>query len=194
MWAASEGAHKCVLCHKSYERMVQHLKTVHENHEIFISRISESMANHFKSTKSTSFPVATLNYDKKLCKQNLTMICPFCEDEKTFYMPYWPIHLRRHTGEYTNECITCGIVSLSYTHCGRSTLKKTYNLYDNGLIAFICTICNYVQFNEKRMHSHLKLQHELMSLKNHYKMIRFIPPLKDVSVQRSTSNALIQGM
>lgn len=190
MSSEADGS-ECRLCHKRCKRMVHHFKTMHKNYEVFISRVSQNMADNLRQISSLS-PLATLNYAKKSRRQILKMICPFCEKEKEFTPPYWINHIRIETGEYANECVECGKMTSSSTHCDRTTLKNTYDLRNGGFSAFICTICNYVQIDQDRLISHLKMQHELPFFDNNYQMITIIPPLKNLQPQSNAKNIVIQ--
>lgn len=180
-YLTSQTANVCLICLKQYKRITHHYKRSHASHEVFISRLSPEMAK--QHIESSSISLATVDYCKTGPKVMLKMQCPFCEIVHNFYAPYWQNHLRTHTGEYNNECIDCGKISLNSTHCSRTTLKAPFNLHTNGIMAFICTICNYVQIDEQRIKSHLETQHELATADSAYQMITICPPLKSIRLR-----------
>lgn len=94
----------------------------------------------------------------------------------------------RILGEYTNECASCGALSLSSTHCGYPTSKPKCNLQRLGLAAYLCVRCNYVQIDKENVISHLKTQHDkdatpITTIENEYQEIEIIPPLKHIVAQ-----------
>lgn len=118
--SSSEAAKTCQLCHKKYKRMVMHYRMVHKDDEVFVSRIAQHMVDAIDKT-----PLQMIKYIKYHGNQYLKMQCPFCETTKDFFASYWLTHIRNtHTGEYANECVECGEISLNSTHCGQSTTKQ----------------------------------------------------------------------
>lgn len=100
---------------------------------------------------------------------------------------------RTHIGEYTNECIICSKVSLNATHCAQPTRKKKCNLNEDGLSAFLCIRCNYVQIDENRLISHVQIQHQISEYLNEYQKITIIPALNNVYKQINPNDVLVQG-
>lgn len=74
--------------------MVSHFRKVHSKYEVFVSRVSQQMAD---ALTQSQLP-APVKYTKASGMQYLQMMCPFCECEKDFYAPYFPNHIRTHTG------------------------------------------------------------------------------------------------
>lgn len=187
----SSAACMCPLCQKAYKRMVPHLRGVHTNYEVFVSRLSPQMA----ATLQRGNQLQLTKYQRPSGLQHLKMMCPFCECEKDFFIPYWSNHIRTHTGEYTNECISCGKVSLQSTHCAQPTIKQKCNLNEDGLMAYMCRQCNWVQIDENRLVSHVQTQHGIATAFNKaYQKITIIPPLNDIHKQMDPRNILVQGM
>lgn len=165
---------------------------MHGNCEVFISRLSEQTAQRLM--ESSSLSLATINRDEH-DRKRLTMECPFCEKENNFSPSYWLNHIRTHTGEYSNECFRCGKISLNSTHCGYATLKETFDLHVDGLMAFVCRICNYVQINEQRIRSHLEVHHDIMQPNdNDYQMITICPPVNSIRSHSGFQHFHAQGM
>lgn len=195
LYLASPKAEQCPLCHRYYKRMVSHFRRVHSKYEVFVSRVSQNMANSLMQTQSP----AAVKYAKASGMQYLKMMCPFCEIEKDFFAPYWTNHMRTHTGEYTNKCIDCGVVSLNANHCGRPTSKQKCHLYEMGLTGYICIRCNYVQIDKKRIISHLKTQHDndriaIVSIENEFREVVIIPPLRAIHAQANPNGEPNQGI
>lgn len=193
LYLNSPAAQNCLLCGTHYKRMVNHFRKVHSDNEVFVSRISQRMADSLVRTQ-----LPAIKYTRPTGVQYLKMMCPFCESERDFFAPYWANHIRTHTGEYTNTCIDCGTVSLSATHCGWPTSKQQTNLHEMGLTAFLCIRCNYVQIDESRIISHLKTQHgaddtAVTSIDSEYKEIVIIPPLKKIGAHVNPNDNNVQG-
>ena len=188
---SSVAARKCPLCHKQYKRMVNHFRNFHTQYEVFVSRLSEKMATKLKQS-----PLFTTKYTRASGMQHLRMICPFCECEKDFFVPYWSNHIRTHTGEYTNECILCSKVSLNASHCGQPTMKQKCNLLSDGLSAYVCNRCNWTQIDGNRVIEHIKTQHGVNNARENvdYQKITIIRALNQVNAQINPHNVLVQGI
>lgn len=170
--------------------MVPHLRNKHPSNEVFISRLAPKWAAQLMQNKL----LFTTKYTRPSGLQHLKMFCPFCECDKDFFLPYWSNHIRTHTGEYTNECILCFKVSLNATHCGQSTSKQKCNLFRDGLQAFICKRCNYVQIDEQRLISHVTTHHKIRDCQNEYQRITIIPALAtQPKVVSNPNQILVQG-
>lgn len=188
MFLSSAIAKICQICGARYERMVSHFKKSHPNNEVFVSRISPKMANMAKQSKLTAVKYS------KMKGQYLRMRCLFCEKECDFPVNYWVDHVRYHTGEYTNECALCDKMSLSYSHCGMPTIKhQKCNIHKDGLGAFLCMVCNYVQISEDAIESHLRTQHGFTELTNRYQTITIVPPLNGLCLQQDPSYVFVGG-
>lgn len=192
LYLLSEKAKFCLLCGKAYNRMVPHIKSQHANTEVFVSRISPKMAAIVKQDGYNVF--GAIQYWKRQSVLNLKTTCIFCEETKDFLSTYWEAHIRTHTGEYTNECFICEKITMSPTHCGRSTIKNgKCNLYGNGLLAFICIDCNFVQISKDNMLNHLRVQHEFTDFDHRYEAITVIPALNGLHISPNPSDILVQG-
>lgn len=184
LYLASAAAKKCRLCDKTYKRMVNHFRRDHPNYEVFVSRLSPQTASELKRSN----PFMT-KYARASGMQYLKMMCPFCEDEKDFFFSYWTNHIRTHTGEYTNECIVCNKISLNATHCGQATIKQKCRLLDEGLSAYLCNRCNWIQISEERVKAHVRIQHGDAGA---YQKVVLIPALNRIKAHVVPSNALPQ--
>lgn len=76
-------------------RIVAHYKRVHENSEVYVSRLSPKM------TEKVRYGIYNLKFitNAKPPKETIRANCFFCEEQKTFPVHYWFDHLRSHTGE-----------------------------------------------------------------------------------------------
>lgn len=173
LYLTSAAARKCPLCEKTYKRMVSHFRNHHSNYEVFVSRLSPQIASKLKRSN----PFVT-KYLRPNGTPHLKMWCPFCECDKDFYLPYWVNHIRTHTGEYTNECIVCSKISLNASHCGQSTIKQKCNLAEEGMSAYLCNQCNWIQLDEERVKAHVEAQHGVVGA---YKKIVIIPVLNQIN-------------
>lgn len=93
LFLTSVPARECPLCHKRYKRMVYHFRNAHPSYEVFVSRLSQEMATTLMHSQ-----LPTNKYARYGGMPHLKMICPFCECEKDFFIPYWNNHIRTHTG------------------------------------------------------------------------------------------------
>lgn len=124
LYFTSSEARQCQLCSKQYKRMVPHFRNTHSNYEVFVSRLSPRMAKRLGSQSQLPFT----KYTRPSGMQHLRMMCPFCECDKDFFLPYWVNHIRTHTGEYTNRCIVCKKV-ISYNMQKRNNKMRIFHLY-----------------------------------------------------------------
>lgn len=163
--------------------MVVHMKTVHTAHEVFVSRISQSMVD---MAKQDAIPV--IKYIKPKSTQYVKATCLFCEEDKDFMPHYWNDHLRSHTGEWGHECRLCLKNTCFYTHCGHPTSKLVeFNLYVENLCAFVCRKCNYIQLDENNIQKHLKNEHEITNPQSNreYHKIKLLPAMKNIQFSRN---------
>lgn len=148
----------CVICNKSVRHIVHHYKTVHKDHEVFVSRLSPFWAD---AVKIGSFQFNM--FSGPLPKYDYRATCFFCESSKDFSPHFWMKHIRSHTGEYANHCKLCNQVVCYDSHCGQTTdtiEQDVINLRTTDLIAFICLECNFVQMKIENMHKHLMNEHD----------------------------------
>lgn len=75
--------------------MVSHFRRVHSKYEVFVSRVSQKMAESLLQSQLAGAAVKYANASNIQC---LKMMCAFCESEKDFFPPYWPNHIKTHTG------------------------------------------------------------------------------------------------
>lgn len=87
-------------------------------------------------------------------------------------------------------------ISLYARHCGQPTLKQKCNLFQDGLSAYMCAQCNWVQIDEERLIVHVKQQHGITTaIQNAYQNITIIPALNAVHTQQpDPRNILVQGI
>lgn len=164
--------------------MVAHMKTVHEQYEVYVSRISQPMVD---MAISRALPRA-IKYIKHKSTQYLKATCLFCEEDKDFMPHYWNDHIRSHTGEWGHECRLCLKNTCFYTHCSHPTSKIVeFNAYVENLYAFLCRKCNYIQLDEKNIHKHLKNEHEMKNpqLDREYQKIMLLPAMKNLQFSRN---------
>lgn len=146
----------CVLCQKYYEKIVSHYKKSHCDHEVFVSRLSSTMAAELMRERPKSS-------SKMIGYNNLVEAkCHFCENDKAFSLSYWFSHIQSHTGEYAYICRSCNATSpFRNNHCGVKMVQITdQDENQRDITAFLCLDCNFIQMHESNMHQHLESQHE----------------------------------
>lgn len=95
LYLNSDKAKDCPICCRPYKRMVSHLKSNHNDHEVYVSRVSPKMAEKINHGK-----IRAVKYVKGKSQLNVKALCVFCEVEKDFMPNYFKTHYRSHTGEY----------------------------------------------------------------------------------------------
>lgn len=167
-----------MLCNRKYVRIVSHYKTVHIDSEVYASRLSPHM---FEVLRRRSASIVGFNRYSTLY---LEAICPFCETKKAFTTQYWVQHIRSHTGEYSNECQMCGKLVCLSTHCGITTIQSDkIDLRQNDLKAYVCLLCNFVQIDVEKVHTHLTNQHGIDDIDNRYEKVILLPSWKSQPAQ-----------
>lgn len=153
----SDIALTCVLCRKVAKRIVSHYKTAHQQHEVYVSRLSPQMVLNTKLQPFSS---------EKTGKHYLKAKCLFCETDRMFPLTYWKYHIRSHTGEYDNFCHGCKKVVCFRQHCGQAThcINTDVGRDEPNITGFICLHCNYVQIREENIQKHLMNEHGLGQL------------------------------
>lgn len=160
----------CIVCRKHMKLMVSHLKTVHPNQEVFVSRFSPQMADVARNggNRVETFTKNSIRY--------ISAMCFFCEMTKDFMPQYWIMHQRSHTGEYAHHCNSCKKNVCFHQHCGIATeCRDIIDLKTTDLMAYICRDCNFVQIREKNMHKHLANEHGFSDYRQRYDKIMLLP-------------------
>lgn len=100
-------------------------------------------------------------------------MCYFCGREKSFYPHYWASHILSHTGENKIKCETCNqnVFQENY-HRNRCSSYKPRQLFEyemtDGLWAFMCKSCNYVQVRKENIEKHLTNEHAFLDADLHH--------------------------
>lgn len=160
------SSNSCIVCHKSFKRMVSHLKYVHPNQEVFVSRFAPQMADDARNNRNVVelFTKNTIRYIKAMCY--------FCEKIQSFMPQYWIMHIRSHTGEYAHYCNNCKKNVCFHQHCGIATeCRDIIDLKTTDLMAYICRDCNFIQIRKKNMHNHLANEHKFSDYEQRYEKI-----------------------
>lgn len=148
LYQRSEKAKTCPICNKHYTRMVSHFTRSHRNDEVFVSRISQEMADKLIQSELTYVIRREVKKNK-----SLRGICVFCETERDLTRYQWIDHFCRHTGEL-------GFKSINGKH---------------ALNGFLCNKCNFLQLNKANMVNHLKNQHEIQDVFGQYSIVTLLP-------------------
>lgn len=162
---------KCVICLKEYKYIVNHYIREHPSVEIYVSRLSEDMADVIINSSIPS---------ERGEDNTLISFCYFCERNASYQDHYWSQHILMHTGEYQYFCHRCNhpINSNVYhnRNCKSVTRRYRYEFKSGRLTAFLCKLCNYVQVRKKNMISHLCTQHDLQNeaCENMYQVITLV--------------------
>lgn len=158
---------ECILCQcKPNKSIVAHYVNDHPNNEIYVSRLTSDVADAFLQKQIIRTSVTKRN------QKSYETICPFCKQFKGQNKGGWIHHLTTHTGEYGYFCPKCNArnAMISKTHrCDKGgniiRMEKIAGFIkcdDDNINAFMCKLCNYVQFNKQHIIEHLKVQHELV--------------------------------
>lgn len=159
----------CAICEKIVcPGIVSHYVNKHRAFEVFVARLSPDISNHLRNPASIMPDGISLLNDSK-GQNKITHLCYFCKKEKTFTRQAWIHHFTVHTGEYQYLCKACNIKS-SWPFKGKHLCKKNGTaehrvklqideLNKPDLIATICNLCNYTQFQFKNILSHISKQH-----------------------------------
>lgn len=173
LYLSNEKSKWCVLCDRKYVRIVSHYKTVHIKSEVYASRLSSHMVDVLRRRS------ASINRFNRSSTLYLETTCPFCECKKAFTTQYWVLHIRSHTGEYSNECEMCNKLVCFNTHCGYTTIQsEKIDLRQSDLKAYVCLICNFVQIDMEKVHTHLTNQHGVDEIDNLYEKVILLPSWK----------------
>lgn len=177
----------CIVCHRTCNRMVSHLKSMHPNHEVFVSRLSPKMAE-IAIRNLNSMRISLKRFSKYA-----EAICFFCEEKKNFSISFWVNHIRSHTGEYVNRCHNCDKFVCFNQHCGMSAkCTDVIDIKTTDLMAFICRKCNFVQISEKNMHKHLLDEHGFKEIDNQYKRFVLLTAWDNkISQSKSTQTSIL---
>ncbi|XP_055624210.1 uncharacterized protein LOC129767379 [Toxorhynchites rutilus septentrionalis] len=158
----SDKSKDCALCSYTgtYPSIVQHYVRNHPLHEVYVSRISNAMANKIRKEPMT---VTGFMHD-----QNITFQCIFCQEQFSKKKYNWKLHLASHTGEYRYKCSNCTIKSLTPctnshdSECVGPAMEVANELLfeENHIFGYMCRVCNYVQLSKANMENHLREEHE----------------------------------
>lgn len=191
---------KCVFCHKTYTRIVNHYKNYHSDKEIVVSRLTPAMAKEVQQDRPKLVVVGKYPLNPK---RFVEAKCHFCDSIKNFTTQHWQDHVRGHTGEYSNECRVCKMSFAGPTiHCRLTTVRVSEGFKQHhDLVGYLCLECNFVQIEETNIVQHLRTQHELNDdvLNTKYKMITFISLAKktvenpNLSQQRQSSIGMLDN-
>lgn len=168
---SSEMAQFCTICGTAPRKIVSHYNKHHKECEIYVSRLSASMAE--KARKR--------HYSASICDENaskMRALCYFCEEMKEFTPEYFYSHIRSHTGEYAFECTICekSLCFKAQKCCNlQPNITNTIDSPCTEFAAFICLKCNYIQINEKNVIKHLKNEHEVEVLNEQYLRVALLP-------------------
>lgn len=163
MYSANEAFEKdCQLCSMSFSHvstLIKHCVVSHSTQEVYLSRLSEKMIVDGRVSV-----LKTIGTKSK----GTEAFCVFCERYRVLQKSRWIEHLTSHTGEYQYDCQKCKTkVNSKREHtgpCDAKDIKRISYLELEGNLmayAFVCKICNYVQFAEDRVQSHLREQHRI---------------------------------
>ena len=164
---------QCCLCDFSFQKedtthleMVQHFVLMHEDHEIFVSRLSPEDA---KSIKESPMKIT----GSSIQGSKITFRCLLCPhpSEKCMQPTAWINHIGLHTGEYCFKCTQCDIrvadwkdlkVAQHLTGCKQAFFETVIekSFLDRHLTGYLCDECNYVQINEKNLKKHVEMEHD----------------------------------
>lgn len=159
---------ECKICNSqfsSWQTTVRHYVNKHPNDEVFLSRVSPSIAELLRDP--TTIHQSRKNSGCHSCKY--TQICYFCDKSLCFDKNDWVNHIARHTGYFRYECTRCSIKFMRHNeHTNTDAcniVKSTQRQFDEAfskvsVTAFLCDLCNYVRFERCGIEKHLRKEHD----------------------------------
>ncbi|XP_063700830.1 uncharacterized protein LOC134831109 [Culicoides brevitarsis] len=161
---------KCLICTFEGVEIVEHYLKMHPKKGVFISRFPPEKAQLVKDN-----PIAknTEPFDKNKSRSTkLTASCSFCLKNLTLDRRNWKMHFMKHTGEF--QCKNCKVSDAhpvdtktyitKFPHAGSCKGTKIFTIdaiqfHGEGLDAFMCPDCHFVQLLEGNMRQHFKFEH-----------------------------------
>lgn len=158
--------------------MVSHYKKFHKESEVFLSRLSPTMAESIKHQQKRK-----TYFTPKIPFDHIKSKCYFCNDVKGFDYIYWEQHLSTHTGEYLFYCAECNEETSNagnHVHAQSTKRKEKPHNFMNDLIGYICLDCNFIQIKRENMIKHLRKEHEFEKeiLSSKYQAVILLPSKK----------------
>lgn len=147
----------CVICGREKQNIQSHYEKIHPKSESFISRLSPAMAEAaLNKTPNETAPA--------------TYTCLICEKPYKRKQQWWMEHYATHMGQPIYQCVNCNLYcnreyctnKCTPTAKYKQVLKLNYTVPENDLLAYMCSLCNYVQLTERRMFRHLENEHGKM--------------------------------
>lgn len=164
IYPSNEQMKPCVLCDEYKPPLVNHYKVAHPDHEVYVSRVSPSIANILRSsTIAQQPPVENLHH-------RIFFPCYFCNNIRNFPLNSWPEHFLGHTGEYMYTCKKCQMQFMSKTghllsecECTDDDIKKRFewNLDIRDFAVHMCKLCNYIQVSATMLKVHIEREHDI---------------------------------
>lgn len=176
----------CVVCKKTQRHIVSHYVNDHPDCEVYISRLSQRMAD--QCLQGVPKLILTSNGDYE-------GLCVFCEKQLSYRRDTWFKHMVTHTGEYGFECGQCHHKSAQPNRCtckSKSSKKMTeiqllhsVPVTGNYLYAYLCTLCNYIQMTSHKLTRHVKEEHGL----NQTNVSNYVNRIKIINLRQNRNEA-----
>lgn len=154
-----KSAKQCALCTFSNKLgLTNHYVTEHPGEECYNARLSVNMANRLRKQGAKKAQTC------KWLNGKASVFCYFCEKDVNNDRCNWITHLARHTGEFKRQCSKCELQITESTkcNCGASNIRIIPNRDDfvDTIKIFVCDDCNYAQFDESHLKSHVREMHD----------------------------------
>lgn len=152
---------KCPLCGVKTKKMLKHFNDDHPQAEYYMSRISTTI---MECIQGSGLPKGHFNEKEK----KSFGFCGFCEKYVVVENKQgWIVHLLRHTNESLYKCNKCKETfnwkhsHLKKSRCPQYHIKGTLSINENenGLSAYACIACNFIQFDAAHIDQHIELHH-----------------------------------
>lgn len=150
----------CLLCEYRGTFMINHYANEHPNAENYVARLPPENGKLVKTPHKLD--VASKD------GQMIVQICLFCNETMSKVRNNWVKHFSTHTGEYQYQCSTCKRFSSTGTYsnqhneqCGTDSVIRTsvYLFNSPDMTGYVCSLCNFTQFNRDNVVRHLANQH-----------------------------------
>lgn len=169
----------CVLCNTNERFLVTHYVNWHQETEVFIARISQTMVDAIRKQMQPF----------ELVNNKIAGFCFFCEEPKVLSKNGWVNHILGHTGELLFVCKADGCnvkykQKNDHLHCNHQLNKNVFDSSSNDgtLSGFMCSQCNYLQVNRLQIRNHLVKEHGFASheAENYIESVTFVPNLAPI--------------